>query len=288
MGVVNAESEIVLLKDSDTVFAPGSLAELLKPFADPEVGGVTSNQHIFNPNGNWVRRICEWMEDSRFKISTPAQSSSGVVGCLPGRAIAFRRNIVLSCLREFLNEQFLGTRCETGDDRSLTSHVLRRGYKTVYQRKAVVFTDSPSTFSDFVKQQLRWARSSQRYTLMAIPWIFKKPKILAFHFLTDMVTPFFFTAVVVVGGLNIVFGLDRVVLIEGTPWAKLWSGILLGLIGMNLSLGFRQIPHFLSKKSDLVWLPIYTFVMTFVMVPIRLYGFFTMSNQGWMTRQGGK
>src|SRR4051794_3239208 len=41
-------SDVVLVLDSDTVWAPDALAEMLRPFADPRVGGVTPRQAIFD------------------------------------------------------------------------------------------------------------------------------------------------------------------------------------------------------------------------------------------------
>src|SRR5918999_4288448 len=41
-------TDVVVVLDSDTVWAPDALAEMLRPFADPRVGGVTPRQAIFD------------------------------------------------------------------------------------------------------------------------------------------------------------------------------------------------------------------------------------------------
>src|SRR3954453_1503449 len=84
-------TDVVVVLDSDTSWEPGALRELLRPFADPRVGGVTPRQAIFDPNANSVRRLADWLEDLRYHAIVPAQSVFGQVGCLAGRTIAYRR-----------------------------------------------------------------------------------------------------------------------------------------------------------------------------------------------------
>lgn len=48
LGTERARGDVVVLVDSDTIWTPGTLSELLKPFADPRVGGVTTKQRILD------------------------------------------------------------------------------------------------------------------------------------------------------------------------------------------------------------------------------------------------
>src|SRR3954452_13628477 len=84
-------TDVVVVLDSDTVWAPGALAEMLRPFADERVGGVTPRQAIFDVGDDPVRRLADWIEDLRYLLTVPAQSVFGQVGCLAGRTIAYRR-----------------------------------------------------------------------------------------------------------------------------------------------------------------------------------------------------
>src|SRR4029079_12092259 len=94
IGVQRARGDVVVLLDSDTVWTEGTLAELVKPFADPGVGGVTTAQRILEPRRSVITRWADWLENSWAKYSMPAQSVLGQVGCLPGRTIAFRKHIL--------------------------------------------------------------------------------------------------------------------------------------------------------------------------------------------------
>ena len=161
IGVELARGDVVVLVDSDTVWTPGTLRELVKPFADERVGGVTTRQRILDPTRSWITRWMDWLENTRSLYSMPAQSALGQVGCLPGRTIAFRRSILRSVMEPFMTARFLGVFLEISDDRTLTNLTLKKGYRTVYQHTSLVYTDAPLRLGKLFRQQLRWARGSQ-------------------------------------------------------------------------------------------------------------------------------
>ncbi|MGH3459491.1 glycosyltransferase [Aeromicrobium sp.] len=127
LGVRMATSDIVVLVDSDTLWTDGTLSELVRPFRDPDVGGVTSRQRILWPDRNVLTQWADWLENIRNDYTMPAMSVLGTVGCLPGRTIAFRRCILLTCMNRFLSERFLGVFLEVSDDRTLTNYTLQAG-----------------------------------------------------------------------------------------------------------------------------------------------------------------
>src|SRR5512144_1721701 len=128
VGTELASGEILVLVDSDTVWTRDTLCELVKPFADPGIGGVTTRQRVLDPQRHFFTRWADWLENSRVKYSMPAQSVLGHVGCLPGRTIAFRRQIVVKAMDEFMHGRFLGVFLEISDDRTLTNLALKQGY----------------------------------------------------------------------------------------------------------------------------------------------------------------
>ena len=182
-------TDVVLVLDSDTVWAPDALREMLRPFADPRVGGVTPRQAIFDVGDNPVRRLANWMEDIRYHLTVPAQSVFGQVGCLAGRTIAYRRTAFEPAVERLVRQTVFGVPQHVGDDRVLTNELLRNGWRTVYQSTALVETDAPSDWRTFWRQQLRWGRSSQRETLLSLRWLWRRPVAFA-SFATDIVTPF--------------------------------------------------------------------------------------------------
>jgi hyaluronan synthase len=174
----------------------------------------------------------------------------------------------------------MGIPLHVGDDRVLTNELLRNGWRTVYQSTAVVSTDAPSDWRTFWKQQLRWGRSSQRETLLSLPWLWKKP-VAFVSFVTDIVTPFALYAVAMLAVAHAARG-------EGGPTElPLALNVPVGYAGMLVSIGVRQIPHFRRTPRDIKRLPIFVLQLTFLIVPIRIAAFATMLHQGWSTRPSG-
>jgi cellobiuronic acid synthase len=270
-------TDIVVVLDSDTVWAPEALRELLRPFADPRVGGVTPRQAVFDVGTNPVRRFADWLEDLRYHLTVPAQSVFGQVGCLAGRTIAYRREAFEPAVKRLVDQSVLGVRQHVGDDRVLTNELLRSGWRTVYQSSALVTTDAPSDWLTFWKQQLRWGRSSQRETFLSLRWLWRKP-VAFVSFATDIATPFALYAILALAVAHAMSG------VGGPTGYSFAIELPLGFLGMMVSIGLRQIPHFRRTPGDVLQLPAFVLALTFVMVPIRLAAFATMLHQGWGSR----
>ena len=63
IGVEMASGEVVVLLDSDTIWTGGTVAELLKPFADPPRGRRDHRQRILDPERNHLTRWADWLEN---------------------------------------------------------------------------------------------------------------------------------------------------------------------------------------------------------------------------------
>jgi hyaluronan synthase len=270
-------TDVVVVLDSDTVWAPDALREMLRPFADPRVGGVTPRQAIFDVSDNPVRRLADWMEDIRYHLTVPAQSVFGQVGCLAGRTIAYRRTAFEPAVEQLVRQTVLGLPQHVGDDRVLTNELLHNGWRTVYQSTALVETDAPSDWRTFWRQQLRWGRSSQRETLLSLRWLWRKPAAFV-SFATDILTPF---ALYAVAALAVAHALRGHAGATGLPLA---IELPLGYLGMLASIGVRQAAHVRRFPRDLRRLPLFVLQITFVMVPIRIAAFATMFHQEWGSR----
>lgn len=291
IGTELSRGEITVLVDSDTVWTDGALAELVKPFADPRVGGVTTRQRILEPERSWITRWADWQENSRALYSMPAQSVLGQVGCLPGRTIAFRRSILMRVMHDFMTQRFLGIFLEVSDDRTLTNLTLKAGYRTVYQHTSLVYTDAPLKVKKLFKQQLRWARGSQYNTLRMLPWMLGHAPILSLFFVLDILLPFILCGVLL-GWIYRGLTHQGVNLYAGILHEYGFSSGLVWVVGLMvassvLSMAIRQMRHLAEKPSDFFRLPIFILVSTTFLMPIRLIGFFRMAHiAGWGTRSG--
>ncbi len=292
IGVEAASGELAVLVDSDTVWTADTLDELVKPFHDPRVGGVTTRQRILDPGRSVLTRWADWLESVRSEYSLPAMSVLGTVGCLPGRTIAFRRQILLDAMDRFLSDRFLGVFLEVSDDRALTNYTLKAGYKTVYQSTALVYTDAPTTVSKLIKQQYRWARGSQYNTLRMLPWMLRHAPVLAIFYASDIIIPFVLVGAFASWAEALVTqeksDLYRDLPLPGTPWQALLIVLVLAVVMTLMSLGIRFGRHFAYRPNDLLYLPVFMLINTALLMPIRICGFFRMAhNTSWGTRSHG-
>ena len=291
IGVAASTGEISVLVDSDTLWTENTLVELVKPFSERKVGGVTTNQRVLDPERNILTRWADWLESIRSEYSMPAMSTQGTVGCLPGRTIAFRRSILERNMDKFMGEKFLGVFLEVSDDRTLTNFTLIDGYKTVFQSTSVVYTDAPTGLRTFVKQQQRWSRGSQYNTLRMSGWMIRKAPMLALFYFSDILIPFLITGTLISWATGI-FLPKRSNLYGTLPFDAAGGGLIL-LVGLAvlmtiLSVIVRYSRHFAKRSADIKWIPVFVLLNTFLLIPIRLTGFFMCAkNSGWGTREGG-
>lgn len=270
--------DLVIIRDSDT-FSRSALTgvELLKPFADPMVGVVSTAQTIYRPT-TLADLLSDWFEHARLNSSMRALSLPNIMEllCAPGREIAIRRDILLRALPGFNNEYLLGKKCIPGDDRFLTLAAQKEGYKTVLAHKAEVWTLAKKTFWLTFKMWLRWGRTSQRYTILN-PWLISKKPFAAFVAWTDIYT----TLAVSV----IVFMWIITLFTKGNLAVPFVQAVLFSFGGMVLSMGLRQARYLIEHPRKLWLLPFFTIVATIGQL-IRLWALFTMFDMRWLSREG--
>lgn len=154
-----AKGEIVMTLDSDSEIERQTLRAMVAPFqVEPRVGAVAGRVAVLNRN-NLIGRMLEVQYALAFDFGRAAQSAYRTVACCPGALSAFRREIVVPHLEEWLDQRFLGRPVSHGEDQALTNIVLRQGYDTVYQRTAVVHTLAPQRYRQLTKMLTRWDRS---------------------------------------------------------------------------------------------------------------------------------
>jgi N-acetylglucosaminyltransferase len=271
-GIREAQHEILVLTDSDTWWQPGLLTNVQMPFDDELVGAVGTHQNVYQRDTSVWRRVADWLVNVRYLDYVPAMGRAGAVPCISGRTAVYRRAAVLPVLDYLENEFFLGRRCISGDDGRLTWLVLASGYKTVHQSSAHALSMFPSSFSAFVKQRVRWSRNSYRCYLTAIAkgWLWRVPFITKVTVLQILLTP---------------------VTMALSMYYLLFSRLEFTVVGVSATLGWlllgrgiRGISHLRRQPKDLLILPVLAFAVILVALPIKMYAFFTMNKQGWLTR----
>ncbi|GGQ89399.1 hypothetical protein Saso_41320 [Streptomyces asoensis] len=272
VGIRAATSELVVLVDSDTRWEPGLLAAVQMPFVDPTVGGVGTQQNVYQRRTSVWRRIADWLVNLRYYDYVPAMGRAGAVACLSGRTAAYRRAAIEPVLDNLENEFFLGRRCVAGDDGRLTWLVLASGYKTVHQSSARAMSMFPSSLRAFVKQRVRWSRNSYRCYLTALykGWLWRVPLVTKITVLQILLTP-------VTMGMALGYLLFSRLELTG-------RGVVLVLIWLLVGRGIRGYSHLRRHPQEVLLLPVLALVVIMISLPIKLYAFVTMNKQGWLTR----
>jgi len=271
-GIRQARSEILVLTDSDTSWTEGLLENVQKPFSDPSVGGVSTQQNVYERSTSVWRRVADWLVNLRYYDYVPAMGRAGAVPCISGRTAVYRRDAVMSVLTDMEDEFFLGRRCISGDDGRLTWLVLASGYRTVHQRSARALSMFPASFGAFVKQRVRWSRNSYRCYLTAIAkgWLWRVPFVTKVTVLQILLTP-------------LTMGLSMFYLL----FARLDLTVVGGVAALTWFLsgrGIRGISNLRRNPGDIVILPLIAVVVIFIALPVKAFAFVTMNKQGWLTR----
>jgi hyaluronan synthase len=272
VGIRAARGELLVLVDSDTRWSPGLLDAVQMPFADPAVGGVGTQQNVYQRTSSIWRRVADWLVNLRYYDYVPAMGRMGGVACLSGRTAAYRRAAVMPVLENLENEFFLGRRCVAGDDGRLTWLVLASGHRTVHQSSARAVSMFPSSFRAFVKQRVRWSRNSYRCYLTALwkGWLWRVPLVTKVTVLQILLTPV---------TMGMALGYLLLSRLDMTP-----RGIVMVLFWLLIGRGIRGYSHLRRHPQEILLLPVLALVVILISLPIKLYAFVTMNRQGWLTR----
>ena len=269
-GILAATGDIVFLVDSDTIWDPDLMPKALAPFIEPEVGGVTMRQRVWQPHAT-AQRIFDVYLDIRYIDEIRYLTAFGdAVTCLSGRTAVYRRFVALTALEDLMEETFWGRPVISGDDKALTLAVQKRGWKVRYQENACVHTPGATVMKVFLKQRLRWARNSWRADLKALGsrWTWRKP-FLAFHLLDRILQPL----TTLVAPIYLIFSL-----FQGH-----WNAVGILIIWWFISRSIKIWPHLRQHWMNIRILPWYVFFNYWSAV-MKIYAFFTMNQQGWITR----
>ena len=169
-GFLRATGEVVVSVDSDSRLDPDALPKIVAPLlADPRVAAVAGKVLVLNRYTGLLTRLLAIRFFLAFDLGRAAQSRFGAVLCCPGALTAYRRSAVLAVLERWSTQTFLGEPCTIGEDRALTTWLLRTGHRAVYQSTAIVHTLVPTTYGGLARMFLRWERGNIREALRLLP-----------------------------------------------------------------------------------------------------------------------
>ncbi|MDF2594914.1 MAG: glycosyltransferase [Clostridia bacterium] len=238
-GAQLAKHDLIVFVDSDSFLDPFAIRNLVQPFKDAKMGGVSGRTDVANTYTNGLTKMQSVRYYIAFRIMKAAEAYFDAVTCLSGPLSCYKKEIVLEHTEEWLNQKFLGQRATFGDDRSMTNFVLKN-HRTGYQDTAVCSTIVPNTYNVFLKQQMRWKRSWLRESIIAGSYIWKKEPFMSVFFYMGLVVP-------IAAPVVVFYNLLYVPIIHGVFPAT----FLVGLLLMALLMSIAQM--FLRKSSTWIF-----------------------------------
>lgn len=265
-----AKHELIGFVDSDSFLDVFAVRNLVQPFQDPKIGGVSGRTDVANTYTNALTKMQSVRYYIAFRLMKAAEAYFDAVTCLSGPLSCYRKSIIIDNMDAWLNQKFLGQRATFGDDRSMTNFVLKHN-RTSYQDTAVCSTIVPNRYSAFLKQQMRWKRSWLRESMVACTFMWRKEPLMAVLFYIGVLVPIF-APVVVVYNLIYVPIMNHVF-----P-----TTFLVGLLLMSLLMSAAQL--FLRKSTTWLFGMIFCVFYEAVLLWQMPVAWFTFWKSTWGTR----
>lgn len=270
--------EVFVTIDSDSIIKPDTLRNMVSPFVvDENCGAVAGNVRVLNHKKGILPKMLNVSFVMSFEFVRSAESQLGTVLCTPGALAAYRSSAVFKCLPEWIEQKFMGTPSDIGEDRAMTNMILKQGQKVLFQRNALVLTDVPVQYQGLYKMFIRWGRSNVRENLVMANYVFtnfregsKTGARLLFlnQFLTLLMTyPF------------LLFMLFFIIV---HPLLFLSSTLLGILIVSSFPVLFYAKRYSVSES---LWAYSYSVLYTFGLFWIAPYAIATAGKSGWLTRE---
>ncbi len=277
-GFQMATGDIVVTIDSDSEILPDALRKIASPFADAKVGAVAGNIRVSNLDGGIIPKMLDVAFAFGFEFMRCAQSVVHSVLCTPGALSAYRLEAILPINEEWVNQTFLGRPSGIGEDRALSSMIIRDGWYVTYQNDAIALTKMPLVYRTLCKMLIRWCRSDVRENFLMLGYSFgrlMRPNfcwlVLVINLVFQSVAillPLLFLPMLVLGILT-----QPVVCIGYTLiCTTLWSSIPALIYGRRYS------------WSEAIWSYAFGLYSIPLLSWISVYSFITMKNSKWLTR----
>lgn len=272
-----ATGEVFVTVDSDSIVNTDTLRNMVSPIVISEkCGAVAGNVKVLNNKKAIIPKMLNVSFVFSFEFVRSAQSVLGSVLCTPGALAAYRREPVMKCLPNWINQTFMGQVSDIGEDRAMTNMILKQGYEVKFQSNAYVLTDTPEQYKGLYKMFIRWERSNVRENIMMSKFAFKNfregskagARLMLINQWLRVITAYPFT-------------LLMLVFVVMHPVLFISSTLLSILVFSSIPAVFFARRHTLSES---VWAYVYGVFHTFALFWITPYAIATASRRGWLTR----
>ncbi len=273
-----ATGDVFVTVDSDSIVKEDTLRNLVSPFvANANCGAVAGNVRVLNTGKALIPKMLNVSFVFSFELIRSAQSVLGSVLCTPGALAAYRRDAVMTCLPDWINQKFMGQPSDIGEDRAMTNMILRQGFHVLFQQNAYVYTNTPEKYNNLRKMFTRWERSNVRENIMMSRFAFTRfregstagPRILLLNQWLKVIMAY-------------PTMLLMIIFVCTHPLLFLSSALLGLLIYSSIQVFFYARRHNLAEA---LWAYPYAVFYSFSLFWITPYAIATAGRRGWLTRE---
>ncbi|SDE32149.1 glycosyltransferase family 2 protein [Rhodospira trueperi] len=233
-GAEQARGEILLVSDANAMVARDALTHLVRHFDDPSVGCVSGHvapepardgSDISGSEGLYWRYEA-FLKRAESRIA----STTGVVGSL----LALRRELFAPIPAGLIN-----------DDSFLMLHIMRQGFRVLYEPTAHCWRRSSRTMQDELRRRKRITSGRYQHMMRFSEWPWNSPFTVFFlfsHKYLRLLLPFFMIAALL-GNLTVLF-------FSPVSWL-----MLLTLTGQAAFYALAAVGAILSRTPNRRWRP---------------------------------
>ncbi len=125
-----SRSDIIVVIDSDCLFAKDTIRQLVSCFGDPKMGVVGGTVGLINPNTNMLTQAQTFVYYLAFDLWKTYENWTRSVTCVGGYLLAIRRDLFEKIQPQILSRNWFGVEVIEGEDRFITHCAVLIGYKT--------------------------------------------------------------------------------------------------------------------------------------------------------------
>lgn len=151
LGMRLASGDIVIVIDCDCSFDRTAIEEILRPFADPQMGAVGGSVLVRNGEASITASLQSIEYMVAIQLGRTALDMFGQLAIISGAFGAFRRE---AFMQVGMMDQ------GPGEDGDITMRLRLYGYKIGFAVRSVAYTDVPVHLFNLIMQRKRWERDA--------------------------------------------------------------------------------------------------------------------------------
>ncbi|WP_407114405.1 chitooligosaccharide synthase NodC [Bradyrhizobium sp. LMG 9283] len=267
----SSSGDLVLNVDSDTILAADVVTKLVLKMHDPAIGAAMGQLIASNRSETWLTRLIDMEYWLACNEERAAQARFGAVMCCCGPCAMYRRSALALLLDQYEAQFFRGKPSDFGEDRHLTILMLKAGFRTEYVADAIAATVVPDSLGPYLRQQLRWARSTFRDTFLALRLLPELDGYLTLDVIGQNLGPLLLA-------LSSLAALAQLLIGGSVPW---WTGLTIAAMTMVRC----SVAALRARELRFLGFSLHTPINIFLLLPLKAYALFTLSNSDWLSRK---